>query len=309
MDANQPTYSFNATSAIKIIGRGAHGARALTRQDTAELFGALLDGQIAPVQVGALILAWRVKGESKEELMGMLDAMNARCPVLAWPEVSARSVILPCYNGSRRLPNLTPLLAGLLAKNGIPVVLHGVESSAGRVTTFEILEQLQAYWSSILPIELHPRFFSIQTFYPQLSALLDLRESLGVRNAAHTVVKMLQPFGSHRADEAVRWINYTHPDVRDTLTDVLLEQGGRAVLARGTEGEPVVDMRRMPEVRVFNPELQCYSGDEGSLNNIPALPLADAKSTAAWIIEKIEKPETIPSPILRQVEILSRLSY
>jgi anthranilate phosphoribosyltransferase len=40
-------------------------------------------------------------------------------------------VVLPSYNGARRLPVLTPLLALLLAREGLPVLLHGTFGTLG----------------------------------------------------------------------------------------------------------------------------------------------------------------------------------
>ena len=39
--------------------------------------------------------------------------------------------MLPSYNGARKLPNLTALLALLLAQQGIQVLVHGVDDDAG----------------------------------------------------------------------------------------------------------------------------------------------------------------------------------
>ncbi|MGL9736464.1 MAG: hypothetical protein ACR5LF_15450 [Symbiopectobacterium sp.] len=58
-------------------------------------------------------------------------------------------IVIPSYNGARRKPNLTPLLALLLVKLGFPVVklgfpvvVHGVENDPTRVTSAEILQAL-----------------------------------------------------------------------------------------------------------------------------------------------------------------------
>jgi anthranilate phosphoribosyltransferase len=51
-------------------------------------------------------------------------------------------VVLPSYNGARKLPVLTPLLALLLAREGLAVVMHGMASEAKRVPAFAVLEQL-----------------------------------------------------------------------------------------------------------------------------------------------------------------------
>ena len=61
----------------------------------------LLDGRVADLEIGAFALAMRIKGESADELIGFLDAVHARCLTITAPR---RAVLLPSYNGARKLP-------------------------------------------------------------------------------------------------------------------------------------------------------------------------------------------------------------
>ena len=97
---------------IKEIGRGKDGARALDRSAAADLFGQVLDGAVTDLEVGAFCLAMRIKGETDQEMAGFLDATHARLQHIS---ASSPVVVLPSYNGARKLPVLTPLLALLLA--------------------------------------------------------------------------------------------------------------------------------------------------------------------------------------------------
>src|SRR5215218_9190538 len=110
---------------IKEIGRGSRGARSLAREQAADLFGQVLDGRVTDLEIGAFCLSMRIKGETPEELGGFLDATHerlARFPALPGGQPL---FVLPSYNGARKLPVLTPLLALLLAREGLPVLLHG----------------------------------------------------------------------------------------------------------------------------------------------------------------------------------------
>ena len=100
---------------IKEIGRGPRGSKPLTREQAADLFGQLLDGNVTDLEIGAFCLAMRIKGETPEEMAGFLDAIHQRLPRLAAPQRPL--VVLPSYNGARKLPNLTTLLALLLIAN------------------------------------------------------------------------------------------------------------------------------------------------------------------------------------------------
>ena len=105
----------NALSPIEIralireIGRGTHGARALDRDTAHRMWSALLDDQLPEAVVGAILIAYRFKGESVEELQALRQASAHRAVPLA--PVAGPLAILPCYNGGRRLPNLAWLTA------------------------------------------------------------------------------------------------------------------------------------------------------------------------------------------------------
>ena len=126
------------TRLIKEIGRGKNAARDLNRVDARALFAAMLAGEIPDLQLGAVLMAMRIKGESLEELAGFLEACEASYTHLTAPAGTV-PLVIPAYNGARQLPNLTPLLAHLVARAGVPVLVHGVMADAGRVTTYEVL--------------------------------------------------------------------------------------------------------------------------------------------------------------------------
>src|SRR5262245_66303958 len=97
---------------IREIGRGKEGARSLTREQATDLMTQILNGKVNDLQLGGFALAMRIKGESADELAGFLDATNPLGMTL--PAPGRPVVLLPSYNGARKLPNLTPLLAALL---------------------------------------------------------------------------------------------------------------------------------------------------------------------------------------------------
>jgi anthranilate phosphoribosyltransferase len=126
---------------IKEIGRGKQGARDLTRAQAAELMGLVLDGAVPDLQLGAFCIAMRVKGETAQEMAGFLDALDSR--ILRIPNESAVPVVvLPSYNGARRLPLFTPLLALLLSAQGFRVLVHGGNTEDARISTEEVMREL-----------------------------------------------------------------------------------------------------------------------------------------------------------------------
>ncbi len=252
------TDSLDLPALIKEIGRGARGARDLPRAQAAALFGAMLDGEVDELRLGAIVLALRIKGESTEELLGFADALAVRTATLTVPDAPGsgpRVVLLPALNGARKLLNLMPLLALHLAGQGVPVLVHGrSDFGAARGDTFALmsalghpccasLAQAQARLNSqrlaVMPTAL---------LAPGLDRLMALRLRLGLRNSAHTLVKVLSPFAR---GQAVRVAAVTHGDFLERLAEALPQLDGPALLLKGCEGECYPHPRRAPSLQAF----------------------------------------------------------
>nr|WP_217343675.1 DNA-binding protein YbiB [Noviherbaspirillum sp. L7-7A]MBV0877742.1 DNA-binding protein YbiB [Noviherbaspirillum sp. L7-7A] len=305
----EPT-SFPAARFIKEIGRGKKGARSLSRDDARDLYAAMLDGRVSDLEMGGLMLAMRIKGESVDEIAGFLDAGEASFEPLAVPAAAFAPIVIPSYNGSRQMPNLTPLLALLLARGGAPVLIHGVINDPGRVTTAEILHELQIAPAGSLAkaaalfAQGLPAFMPVDALAPRMAHLLSLRRVLGVRNSTHTLVKIMQPF----AGAALRLVSYTHPEYLTMLSEYFSRAApvdkGDAFLMRGTEGETVANAKRAQQIEWFH-DHQCTTlvQKQAPVDEMPPLPAqSDAATTAAWIRAALEGREPVPAPIAEQVE-------
>ena len=290
---------------LKEIGRGAKGARPLSREQAADLLGQVLDGRCSELEVGAFCIAMRIKGETAEEMAGFLDATEARLQKL--PAASRPVVVLPSYNGARKLPVLTPLLAGLLARKGLPVLIHGMSTEDARVSSRAVMDAVSARLYSDGRAMGHGglHFVPTEQLLPGLARLLDARRRIGLRNPAHSLVKLMNPV----AGRALVVSSYTHPEYAESMTATLALTRGNALLLRGTEGEPVADARRTPRMDLFlNGVAECVQAAQtGSLSSLPDLPASiDAASTAAYIIDVMEGRAPAPVSIVRQVEHITR---
>ena len=294
---------------IKEIGRGAQGARDLATDDAHKLYAAILDGGVPDLELGALLLGLRVKGEALEEMLGFAAAVDERTQHLESPHGRVRPVVLPSYNGARKEANLTPLLALMLQRFGVPVLIHGLIEGFGRVTSGHIFREL-----GIMPsITTHQAQSSLQekglafvpltALSPGLHNLLALRARMGVRNSAHSLVKMIKPFSG----EAVLVAPATHPDFVDLMRNILLSRGERAILLRGTEGEPFANPKRRPRLEyIHEGEVEVlFEAEHESLRTLPSLPDgADAVQTAKWTQRVLDKQLALPKPIANQLACL-----
>ena len=286
---------------IKVIGRGSQGARPLNREQAADLFGQVLDGAVTDLEVGAFCLAMRIKGETAQEMAGFLDATHQRLNRL--PASPGRpTIVIPSYNGARKLPVLTPLLALLLAREGLPVLVHGTATESRRVYTSEVLLALaipaQVAIESIAPGTV--AFVPTALLHDGLQRLLDVRRVVGLRNPAHSLVKLMSPVEG----KSLLVSSYTHPEYAISMAETLAVMGGNALLLRGTEGEAVADPRRTPKMQGFINGLVVdqQAHQDGTLTSLPELPSGlDAASTAAYIRSVLDGAQPVPTPIAQQV--------
>lgn len=290
---------------IKVIGRGKDGARPLTREQATDLFGQVLDGTATDLEVGGFCLAMRIKGETAEEMAGFLDATHQRLHHL--PDNGLTTVVLPSYNGARKLPVLTSLLALLLARQGAAVLVHGSATEDRRANSEAVLAALGVHATrSVCPLgagEL--AFVPTEVLCPGLKRLLDVRRVVGLRNPAHSLVKLMNPC----AGRALIVGSYTHPEYAVSMADTFALTGAHALLLRGTEGEPVADARRTPQMEAFRHGQRhlLQAAQDGPLASLPDLPReVDAAGTAAYIRAVLDGERPVPGPIALQVEHILR---
>jgi anthranilate phosphoribosyltransferase len=293
----------------KAIGRGPHGTRDLEVDSARTLFAAVLDNKVPPPELNALLLAYRIKGETVAELTGFVAALDARVARLEPPADRPRPVLLPTYNGARRLPNLTALLALLLKRYGVPVLLHGTAgegSDFGRVATAAVLGELGVE-PAISVTDAQQRldnegiaYAPIAVLAPALAGLLALRRRMGLRSSAHTLAKLIDPFRG----AGFRVISISHPENLARIRDFLAASRADALLLRGTEGEPFANPRRQPQLEWFEAGVSSvlFESETGTLAALPALPATiDAAATAKWIAAALAGEVPIPLPILNQL--------
>lgn len=300
---------------IKEVGRGARGARDLTREQAQALFGAMLDGDVPDLELGALLIALRVKGESADEVAGFLAALQARTAAMAAPD-GPRTVLLPSFNGARKQANLMPLVAGLLAREGVPVLVFGRHDFDSRVSPFELLDALDLPASATLADaerrlrEDRLAVLPLQMLNPGLNALMALRPRLGVRNSAHSLAKLLDPFPAGRG---VRVVAVTHPEYLDSMAAALpglaALPGGRALLMRASEGEAYAHLRRKAHLIGFQDgqTAPLHPADTADLD-WPLSPACAPGENAALIQAMLAGRETVPPRIAEQVAALKLLA-
>jgi anthranilate phosphoribosyltransferase len=217
-----------------------------------------------------------------------------------------RPVVLPAYGGARTKPNLTALVALLLQRVGVPVLIHGTLEGHGRVATAYILRELGVLPSATLAQAQAAldrdkiAFVPTAVLAPGLAALLALRARLGVRSTAHTVAKLIDPF----AGAGLRVVCSMHAGCLASLHDLLLATGERALLLRGTDGEPFADPYKRPRIEFFDDGRveTLFEQETATVDALAGLgPETDARATAAVVRRVLDGHVPTPLPIINQL--------
>ena len=293
---------------IKEIGRGREGARGLSHELAREMFERIFESQFDPMQVGAILLALRMKGETVDEVRAGIEAVEARLRPIHVD--STRPVIsIPSYNGARNMPNLVPLLACLLADAGVQVLIHGVTQDPARTTTAGVMQAMGLGSSSAVQASQAlrrgvPAFVPINTISDELSYLLELRAKLGVRNIGHTLAKLINPTDS---PACMRLTSFTHPEFRELQSQLFQATAWPGMMLRATEGEAVANTRRPAQIDWWR-DGRCQTvvaARNASVREWPSLPDSlDAGITARWIQSVLSGERPVPEAIQSQVNAI-----
>src|SRR6201991_1388154 len=122
-----------------IIGKVATGAT-LTRDEAASAFDSMMSGEATPSQMGGLLMALRVRGETVEEITGAVAAMRAKMLRVEAP-AHAVDVVGTGGDGSGSV-NVSTCASFILAGTGVPVAKHGNRALSSRSGAADVLSSL-----------------------------------------------------------------------------------------------------------------------------------------------------------------------
>jgi anthranilate phosphoribosyltransferase len=122
-----------------IIGKVATGAT-LSRDEAATAFDAMMSGEATPSQMGGLLMALRVRGETVDEITGAVSAMRGKMLKVKAP-ADAIDVVGTGGDGSGSV-NVSTCAAFIVAGSGVPVAKHGNRALSSRSGAADVLASL-----------------------------------------------------------------------------------------------------------------------------------------------------------------------
>ena len=246
-------------SIIQRIATGPELSKDITRDEARRGMRMVLDGTVDPVRAAVFLIALRMKRETDEENLGILDAVLETTDTVTAPVDEVVDLSDP-YNGFNRNLPVSAFLPAVLAACGVPAVSHGVESMGPKfgATHHRVLAASGVPVAST-PAEVHARLADPKTgwaycdqsvFNPRLHALARLRSLIVKRPALATVEVMAGPVRGRRRTHVVT--GYVHkPYARIYL--LLARHAGfdSALIVRGIEGGITPSLRQNAKVWTY----------------------------------------------------------
>ncbi len=111
----------------------------LSEDEAAAAMSTIMDGEATPAQIGALLAALAVRGETEDEVVGFARVMRSRAVA-----ITSRGAVDTCGTGGdgAQSLNISTLASLVVAACGVPVVKHGNRSSSGACGSADVLEAL-----------------------------------------------------------------------------------------------------------------------------------------------------------------------
>jgi anthranilate phosphoribosyltransferase len=122
-----------------IIGKVATGA-SLSREEAASAFDSMMSGEATPSQMGGLLMALRVRGETVDEITGAVSAMRSKMLRVSAPD-NAVDIVGTGGDGSGSV-NVSTCASFIVAGAGIPVAKHGNRALSSRSGAADVLASL-----------------------------------------------------------------------------------------------------------------------------------------------------------------------
>jgi anthranilate phosphoribosyltransferase len=245
-------------------------------------FAEIMDGKASDVQIAALLVALRTKGETVSEITAAARALRARAETAPLLDPCTVDTCGTGGDGAGTF-NISTVAAFVVAGAGVPVAKHGNRAASSRAGSFDVLEALGV--NADLPIreaakvlaEVGIAPFFARRAHPAMRFVAPVRQKLGIRTVMNCMGPLLNPVGAKRQLVGV----YARPLV-ETLARVLAELGAERVLVvHGEDGlDEITTTTRSHAALLTSGTLTTLTIDPEAFGIAPATPAALAGGDA-----------------------------
>lgn len=207
----------------------------LTKEQASWAMRQIMAGEATQAQIGAFMLALRGKGETVDELAGLVEVMLENALLL---ETGNDAVDIVGTGGDLLgTVNISSMASILLASCSVPVLKHGSRSASGKTGSSEMLEVLG------IRLDLAPKqvtevfkkvgitFFYAPVFHPAMRHVAPIRKELGVP----TTFNFLGPLANPAQPRATA-LGVANRSIAPLMAQELANRGRTALVFRSKDG-------------------------------------------------------------------------
>lgn len=253
--SNTITPAAHMRSVIGRIATGPEYSKDISAEEARDAMRAILNNQADPVQAGIFLIALRMKRETADENIGVLDAI-LEVTESAVASVDEIAILADPYDGYNRSMTAAPFLPAVLAACGLPTVTTGVEDMGPKHgSTHKQILRAAGINVDLTPAQAAARLSTAgwaycdqSRFAPKLYDLTALRTTIVKRPVLTTVEVLLAPVkGAKKTHFITGYVHKPYPPVYAMLA----RHAGfdDSLIIRGTEGGVIPSLRQ--ESRMF----------------------------------------------------------
>ncbi len=176
--------------------------RSLSATEAEQAFGLLFDGEATDAQIGGMLMAMRVRGETVDEIAAAARAMRGRCVAVKAPE-GAIDIVGTGGDGKGTL-NISTAAAFVVAGAGVPVAKHGNRNLSSKSGAADALGQMGINVMVGAPVveralaEAGIGFMMAPMHHPAIAHVMPSRQQLGTRTLFNVLGPLTNPAGVRR---------------------------------------------------------------------------------------------------------------
>jgi anthranilate phosphoribosyltransferase len=190
-----------ATNLKALIGIVAQG-KALSRAEAETAFNIIMTGEATPAQIGAFLMALRVRGETVDEITGAVSVMREKMTRIQAPQGSI-DVCGTGGDGAGTL-NISTAVAFVCAASGVTVAKHGNKAASSKSGAADILTSLGVNIDADMKVlegalfDVGTSFLWAQKHHSAMRHVGPARVELGTRTIFNLMGPMSNPAGVKR---------------------------------------------------------------------------------------------------------------
>ena len=255
-------------SIIQRIATGPDMSKDISQQEARAGMRAILQGDIDDVQSALFLIALRMKRETDEENIGVLEGIRDACTTTVADVDEVLDMSDP-YNGYSRCLPAAPFLPAVMAACGVPTVSHGVETTGPKfgITHHRVLKAAGINVDySVTAAAKHIAsaagwaYVDQKAYCPALHDLTELRKAMVKRQAITTVEALTKPISG--TSKTHYMAGYVHKPYTRVYAMLARHAGYHSCLmVRGVEGGIIPSLRQSGKVFYYHDKAEEQSYD------------------------------------------------